>query len=382
MSVQEKLVGWKGRLHVVAPSAPPKICGVGDHSFHLSLALASHGEVLVHCGQILPQPGFEGCEMVVDFDHRRPWTLRDVADSPSIRSGETVFVQYTNFAYGRYGFNPWIAPALARMRRRGVRVVTMFHETYMNGSEGWKAATMGWWQRHFFRQVGLNSDICLFSTKPWAEEYAPWFPGKKVECLPVGGNIRPVAIDRSAERERLGIKPDEPCLVIFGGTHPSRLFDWMQGASQALTSQGIGHKVLHVGPDAPEVARLLEGAPLIELGVQSEEGVSKALSVGDLMMAPISDGASTRRGSLLAGMQHGLCCITTRGPGTDALLESQSDVGLCFANDKTDFAKQVCRLAQDRAASGAIAEGAKVFYNANFAWSSVAGRLVDLLNDA
>lgn len=380
MNEVDRTPPWQGTLHVIAPSAPPKICGVGDHSNHLVSALAKRGRVLIHCGQLDPTPRFDHSGMILDFDHRFPWTLEQVADSSAIRSGETAFVQYTNFAYGRYGFNPWIAPALARLRHRRVRVVTMFHETYMNGSEGWKAAIMGWWQRRFFRQVGRNSDVCLFSTQPWAEQYASWFPGRPVLCLAVGSNIPPIPVDRQAHRARLGIPVGVPCLVVFGGTHPTRHFDWIAAASERLSRENIDHRVLHVGPDAQDVARLLAGVPLIELGVLSEVEVSKALSAGDIMMAPISDGASTRRGSLLAGLEHGLCCVSTMGTGTDALLAEQSGKALVLATGKEDFLDQVARLARDQDRMGAIGQAGAAFYRANFSWESVADRLVSTLS--
>ncbi len=370
---------WKGTLHVIAPSAPPKICGVGDHTNHLVAALAKHGKVRIHCGQLDPAPRFDHPEATVDFDHRFPWTLKNVATSSEIHPGETIFVQYTNFAYGRYGFNPWIAPALSRLRRRGVRVVTMFHETYMNGSEGWKAAVMGWWQQRFFRQVGRNSDVCLFSTEPWAEQYADWFPGRPVKCLPVGSNIRVCAVDRNAERTRLSIPEGMPCLVVFGGMHPTRLFDWVEAASRNLQQSGVDHRILHVGPDSARVGELLKGLPLIELGIQSEEGVSKALTSGDILLAPISDGASTRRGSLLAGMEHRLCCLTTKGPGTDPSIGGLDGMALRFAKDREDFVVKVAELVKDVEQCERIGAGAKEFYDANFSWESVASKLIGVL---
>ena len=373
---------WQGTFHIVAPSAPPKICGVGDHSFHLASALSERGRVLVHCGQDRPLPEWGRCEVVVDFDHDHPQTLKAVADSPSIVAGDTVFVQYTNFAYGKYGWNPWLAPALRTLRRRGVRIVTMFHETYMNGSEGWKPWLMGQWQRHFFRQVGLTSDVCLFSTEAWSIRYAPWFHSSLVSFLPVASNIPLVPADKTVERARLGIPVGVPCLVVFGGTHPSRLFDWIAEASGKLTANAVEHRLLHVGPDESSVARLLAGSPLVELGILPADQVSRALTAGDVLLAPISDGASTRRGSLLAGLEHGLCCITTAGPGTDQILSSQDGLSLRFARDKKDFGEIVLDLATHPDRIAETGTRARAFYRSRFSWESIADDLLRLLTPA
>ena len=358
-------------LHIIAPSSPPKICGVGDHSLLLGRALAQRGPVLAHCGQRSPEGRLDGIETLLDFDSRFPWTLGAMARSNRFQPGDSVLFQYTNFAYGRYGFNPWLAPALHRLRRRGLRVATMFHETYMPAI-GFKIRLMGAWQRQFFRQVGRASDLCMFSVEPWTRQYSSWFPHAKVRTLPVGSNMPLVGADPEEERRKLGIPPGSICLVVFGGTHPSRLFEWIVRTSRTLTDAGIGHVVVHVGPDGEEVARRLEGAPLIGLGIRSPEDVSRALSAADIFLSPISDGASSRRGSLLAGLQHGLCCLTTRGPSTDAIFDEAGGRAMVFADDEDSFADLCVQLANNPQRRESIGREAGAFYSSNYSWPSIA----------
>jgi len=348
---------------------------VGDHSLLLGQALSRRIPTLLHCGQREPEPLLPGLDVVHDFDSRFPWTLGKAARSRDFQPGDTVFFQYTNFAYGRYGFNPWLAPALRRLRRKGLRIATMFHETYMP-AVGFKIRLMGAWQRVFFRAVGEASDVCFFSIEPWADRYSSWFPRAKVRTLKVGSNIPPVATTREAERARLGLDDDEVSLVVFGGTHPSRLFEWIVDASAALRSAGIRHRVVHVGPDREEVARRLEGAPLLELGILDPDGVSRALRTADIFLSPISDGASSRRGSLLAGLEHGLCCLTTAGDSTDSLFHEQDGRGVVFARDRADFSRLTVDLAKDRRRCSGHGELAASFYRANFSWDSIAGNLL------
>lgn len=359
------------RIHLIAPSAPPRICGVGDHSFLLGQALARRIPTRIHCGQVDPAPRLPGLDVVGDFDSRFPWTLGAAVRSDDFRPGDAVFFQYTNFAYGRYGFNPWLAPALRRLRSRGLQVATMFHETYMPPI-GFKIRLMGAWQRVFFRAVGRASDVCFFSIEPWAEKYASWFPQAKVRTLKVGANIPLADTSRVIERKRLGLGDEETALVVFGGTHPSRLFEWIVDASAALRAAGMPHRVIHIGPDREEVARRLEGAPLLELGTLEPDDVSRALLTADIFLSPISDGASSRRGSLLAGLEHGLCCLTTAGDSTDRLFHEQADRGVVFARDREDFSRLAVVLARDPERRRLHGRQAAEFYRENFAWESIA----------
>lgn len=369
-----------GRLHLIAPSAPPKICGVGDHGLLLGKALASRTPTTVHCGQTDPRPVLAPLDWVVDFDQGFSSSLAKLAKTGDFRASETIFFQYTNFAYGRYGFNPWLAPALRRWRSRGLRIATMFHETYTDQT-GTKGALMRAWQRVFFRQVGRASDLCLFSVEPWTLRYRPWFPQARVETLAVGSNIPRLPVDRAAQRRKLSIPEGVPVLCAFGGTHPSRLFEWIEGASRHLTRRGVDHRILRIGPNAGEVAARLAGAPLIDLGILDPDEVSRALSCADVFLSPISDGASSRRGSLLAGLGHALPCVTTLGAASDDLFRNAAGEAFLTSRDADDFAERCLELTLDPRKRTALGEQALSFHDRNFGWEAIADRFLGLLQE-
>jgi len=366
------------RMHLIAPSAPPKVCGVGDHTFLLAARLAARMPTRVHCGQTDPVPLATGSDTRLDFDSFRPWTLGQLSRGDEFQPQDTLFFQYTNFAYGRWGFNPWLAPALRRWRAKGLRIATMFHETYTD-QRGPKGLAMRTWQRIFFRQVGKASHLCLFSVDPWTEQYRSCLPHSRVETLAVGSNIPRVPLDRARERRSLGIPDGVPVLGVFGGTHPSRLFEWIESSSRYLTERNIDHRILRIGPNATEVAARLAGAPLIELGIQDAERVSIALSCCDLFLSPISDGASSRRGSLLAGLGHGLPCISTLGFSSDNLFRNAAGTAVEYANDPGHFATLCQELCNDPERRSRLGSGALAFHDRNFGWDSIADRLLDLL---
>jgi len=345
----------------------------------LAARLAERAPTLVHCGQIQPGPELPGIDFQVDFDHARPWTLDPLSKSDIFRPDDTVLCQYTNFAYGRWGFNPWLAPALRRLRSRGLFVATMFHETYMGPPRGIKIRMMRAWQKFFFRQVGLASQLCMFSVDPWTEQYRSWFPHARVETLSVGSNIPRVPVDRVAERARLGIPVETPVLGVFGGTHPSRLFDWIEAASRHLTGLGIDHRILRIGPDSSEVASRLAGSPLLDLGVLPPFEVSQALSCCDLFLSPISDGASSRRSGLLAGLSHGLACVSTLGESSDELFRKASGNAMEYAVDRDAFARVVAELCRDSARRERLGAEALRFHDQHFGWNATADRFLRLV---
>ncbi|HNY32779.1 MAG TPA: glycosyltransferase [Fibrobacteria bacterium] len=366
------------KIHLIAPSAPPKVCGVGDHSHLLGQALALRTEVSVHCGQTDPPAALSPLAHRVDFDFRSSRSLVRLARSEGFRKGESIFFQYTNFAYGRYGFNPWLAPALSIWKRRGLKIATMFHETYTD-QPGAKGAAMRFWQRIIFTQVGRTSDLCMFSVEPWTRTYRHWFPKARVETLAVGSNIPPVATDRATHRLQLGLPEGIPVLGVFGGTHPSRLFEWIVAASRHLQASGIEHRVLRIGPNQQEVKERLMGSPLVDLGILDAEAVSKALSCCDLFLSPISDGASSRRGSLLAGLGHGLPCITTIGASSDDLFRAAADKAFLQAGNEEEFARLVADLVGDHQRREMLGASARTFHDTNFAWSAIADRFLSLI---
>jgi len=360
---------------MIAPSAPPKVCGVGDHTFLLGRALASRARLRIHCGQGAPAPDLPDLDARVDFDSSRPRTLGPLSRSPEFSAGDGVLVQYTNFAFGSRGFNPWLAPAMARWRRKGLRITTIFHETYTD-QKGPKGLAMRTWQRYFFWRVGLASHACLFSVEPWTRRYSAWFPRARVETLRVGSNIPVVPVDRSRLRGELGIGEGVPVLGVFGGTHPSRLFDWIERASSSLTSAGIRHVVLRIGPDSEVVARRLASAPLLDLGIREPAEVSRALGCCDVFLSPISDGASSRRGSLLAGLGHGLPVVTTLGPSSDATFREAGGAAFEVATGPEDFALRVAGLVADPGRRTELGAAARSFHDAHFSWDAIAERLL------
>ena len=132
--------------------------------------------------------------------------------------------------------------------------------------------------------------------------------------------------DRAAERARWGIQPDEFLLGYFGFLNLSKGGADLMQALKTLSDAGLSVKLLLIGGRtgssdptnaeyAAEVERLIESLGVkdrvIATGYLEPSAVSRALSVCDVMVLPYVDGASLRRGSLLAAIAHGKAIVTT-----------------------------------------------------------------------
>jgi glycosyltransferase involved in cell wall biosynthesis len=136
--------------------------------------------------------------------------------------------------------------------------------------------------------------------------------------------------------------------------------------------------VLYVGPDGAAVKEALAGLPVHDLGRLPATEVSRALVAMDLHLAPFFRGVSTRRGSFIAGLQHGLPSVSTHGVQTDPLLaEADGKAFLLAPEDSADTsATLAAALAADPVRRRAIAEGARKLYFEVFDWPISAERVL------
>ena len=108
-------------------------------------------------------------------------------------------------------------------------------------------------------------------------------------------------------------------------------------------------------------------------GFASPEQVSAALMSADLCVLPFQDGASLRRGSLLAALAHGVPLVTTYPSQPEPLLEDGKNVALVPAGDPERLADVVLGLWRDAPARARIGEGARSL-SGSFSWEGIAGR--------
>ena len=101
----------------------------------------------------------------------------------------------------------------------------------------------------------------------------------------------------------------------------------------------------------------------------------------DVYLAPFSTGVSTRRGSFLVGLQHGLATVTTRGDQTGPWLAEQHRQGF-LAPDRQQgdrFAQAVLGLVQSPDVRHDLGRAGHTVYKNYFDWPTLAGQLLEHL---
>jgi glycosyltransferase involved in cell wall biosynthesis len=152
-----------------------------------------------------------------------------------------------------------------------------------------------------------------------------------VEVIPIGSNIPnnpPVDFDRDRWRAEHRIALGTTVLAYFGFLNSTKGLDALLRALSILKDRTGDYRLVMVGgglgaSDPTNSATALALDKLAsELGVKDElvwtgylepSEVSAALLSADIAVLPYADGASFRRGSLLAVLAHGLPVITARG---------------------------------------------------------------------
>jgi len=366
------------KLSILFPAFPPALDGIGDYTARIAATLADWCDVTVITAQsdAEPVPGVS-LRSVPPLDTaagRAALENTIIEDAP-----DWLLIQFNQFSYGRYGFNPLFPLAIRRLRRRcpSLQIAVMFHEDFVPVTS-WQFAIMTTWQRWQFWTLGRQADHVFFSIEPWAGRYRSWFPNATVTALPVGSNIPNLNVSYRDARVELDITPNQFVVGIFGTAGPSRLLPLIREATDALAGRVSNLLVLYVGPHGSVVRDALGPVPLRDAGALPAADVSRHLSAMDVHMTPFDDGVSSRRGSCLAGLQHGVATLTTEGVHTENVFLQARGRALCTVpvHDSDAFSRAAVDLWENPSRRRQIGRAGRLLYESRCDWPVVANRLL------
>jgi glycosyltransferase involved in cell wall biosynthesis len=298
---------------------------------------------------------------------------RRVADTPP-----WILLQYMPFSYGRWGFAPGIVrDAMAIKRASGALLGVMVHEAWV-AMDTWRTSLMGAYQRMQLRSLLVLADVVAASTESFARLF-----GARAVHLPVGSNISPIAMSRDAARKELGIE-DELVIALFGTSNPHRMLEHSETALTALVAERGADKirVLNLGAGA-RALRVPQELDVLTPGGLPADDVSRHLRASDLLLLSFSDGVSTRRGTLMAGLAHGLPVVAVRGVSTDDVLLRHPDaITLTPVGDQRAFAQAVLDITSDPERLMRAGRAGRALYSTHFDWPVAAERLMTVFTNA
>jgi glycosyltransferase involved in cell wall biosynthesis len=372
------------RIGLLSAAFPPDFDGIGDYTYWLATALAQvqvGTSVWTSTGR--PRVPCEGVEVNPFFDPEKPQTIKQL---PALLAKgnrlDWLVVEYNPFGFGKWGYCPWLIDALRRLKKsREARVGVMFHETQVPGRP-FKLWVMRQWQNRQLRALARLADTIFVSTTRWIAEVKEVFPQAVCHHLPVGSNLPTSALSVATARENLKLPQDTLVLGMFGSSHPSRMTDWMAAAVRAAAGVQDKAVVLYVGKDGQSFREVCAGLPFMDQGPLPAEAAADRMRAMDLLISPFIDGISTRRGSAIAGFQHGVAVASTWADHTDALLRENAPGNLILAprDDQKAFTEKIKQWIVSKWKLGESGrEEMEAFFQRHFAWPVIARKTLEHL---
>lgn len=353
-SVESERMARRLRVMMVTGEYPPDQGGVADYTRCLSEALAERNvsvDVLTTRRRAKSEPSVRAAaDGVAEHPVVRDWSwgaLRAMSRAARVLQPDIVHIQYQAAAFGM-GPAIHLAPQWLRWqarwsgrprlggrapgRRRGPCAVVTFHDLRVP----YLFPKAGRLRSDAVRLLAGRADLAIVTNAQDADELGRRLPDSRLALVPIGSNLPdqpPAGYDRAAWRGANGLPADAPVLAYFGFLNESKGARTLAGALQRLTDAGRDARLVmiggRVGASDPTNAAYLDGFEadlerrglgdrVVWTGHVSPSEVSAWFHAADVAVLPYLDGASYRRGSLLAALTHAVPVVTT---WPDAALE-------------------------------------------------------------
>lgn len=341
---------WRSRAAwvVTAPAPAGVFDGIGDYAARLATALASTEQTQLVVGDRDPLPA-----------------LADVAG---------VLHQYSPHSQSRT-FDRWLQAAAVH----GVPVVVTVHEYWPPASWSPRRAVLRWQNRRRLGALLRAASAVVVTQEIYARELLAdgVCAGKNIHVIPVGSNI--TRFDASAERTGGLVLFGQP--ASFERAHLAALAAWLAEGVDRPRFTWIGRsgdeleRAWHdLGATTSDAVRLVGGA--------DEAGVSALLGQATIGLAPYANGASGKRTTLAALLQHGVPTVATTGIVTDSWLQTSDGVQTVADDDPRAFVDAVETLLRDSSERERLSRTAEALFSTRLAWPHLAGQYRAVMNDA
>jgi glycosyltransferase involved in cell wall biosynthesis len=363
--------------------------GVGAYTAELAQALARQGaRVSVATGMDaeMAEPHDRAITRYPVVERWTPGIWSSIPDLAKEIKADWIHVQYQTAAYA---MNPAINFALGHWRRAlpGAGLAWTYHDVLVPYLFPKAGERLRRWVT--LRPAGI-ADLVIATNAGDALQLAPQ-AGARLETVPIGSNITALQLSpapRRAARAARGYDEDDIVLAYFGFLNRSKGGATLIRTLDRLRREHPTVKLLMIGErvgasDPTNFAYLQEVEALIaELGLADavqwtgrldDADVAVALNACDILLMPYEDGASLRRGTLMAGLANGCAIVTTTPQSPLPELVDERDL-LYFApgNDQA-AARVINRLLSLPALADKLRANARE-RSRLFTWEGIAAR--------
>jgi hypothetical protein len=313
--------------HLVTGEYPPDPGGVADYTAAVAGALAAHGDP-VHvwargdADDPVVEPGGVKLHRVAGrfgpAGLARLDRLLDRCDGP-----RTILVQYVPHAFGWKAMNVPFASWVWRRARRGDDVRAMFHEV-----------AFPWVRRPLWHNViaASNRLMAAMLVRACTRAYVSipaWVPLLRqlgagrlpMAWTPVPANVPEEVPAAAVAVRRAALIGGDPAAQVAGhfGTYGPSITRTLAPVLRELLGRRPAVRVLLLGAGGDRWREELTEDRgdwidrVIAPGAQPAAAIAACLRACDLVVQPYPDGASGRRGTLMAALANGMPVVTTIG---------------------------------------------------------------------
>jgi glycosyltransferase involved in cell wall biosynthesis len=364
------------RWMIITGEYVPQPGGVSDYTRLLACGLARCGdEVHVWAPEYEgSQPEDEGVEVHRVSGPFGPAVLRRLSTAiDRMPRPFEILVQYVPHAYGWKAMNLPFCAWLFFHRKE--RISVMFHEAVfpLAWSQPITHNVLGLVTRVMARIVVRAAERSFVSIPSWQSLLSRMSPRGPVRWLPVPSNMPTVFSTDIRDRLRKQLAP-EPGAVVIGhlGTFGRLLKPILMKVLPPLLENPARIGLL-IGPGGREfAAELILDFPSLKGRLHSTGGlpndqIPSWLGTADILVQPYPDGASTRRGTLMAGIALGLPVLSNTGHSTESLWSDYNAIQLAAMPPVETFVQAAEELLKDSARRTIIGKNGAELYRQRFA---------------
>jgi glycosyltransferase involved in cell wall biosynthesis len=320
------------RILFITGEFPPMQGGVGDCTHEIAQGLAAHGAdvrvltsakaSLSHTSPITPHASRL---TILPLIERWDWSSHRVL--ARVLREFAPHIAHIQYQTGAFAMHPAINFAPRFLKSSRTKFVTTFHDLRVPYLFP-KAGPVREWVT---RELARASDAVIATNDDDYLKLATWNL-KLLTLIPIGSNI-PITqspnYQRSAWRAQLGLRDDETLLCYFGFLNESKGGETLIRALALVPNAKllmIGGKVGASDPTnaiyLSKIESLISNLHLTDRVLWTDytppEIVTANFYASDVCVLPYRDGASYRRGTLMAALAHGCAIVTTVGRRQEA----------------------------------------------------------------